>query len=140
VIDMKKFSENTFFWYHLPVILYGIGIFILSSISDLNAPDLGFEPQDKFYHILFYTPFGYFIARSLSRQDYFLKVKEKYWILAVLLGVLYGISDEIHQYYVPGRFSSYWDAVADGLGVCLGVYLYYYRYRIFSFFSPGNQK
>ena len=133
---MKKFSEYTFIWYHLPVILYGIGIFILSSIPDINAPDLGFEPQDKLYHILFYTPFGYFIARSLSRQNYFIKVKQKYLILAVLLGVLYGISDEIHQYYVPGRYSSFWDAVADGLGVCLGVYLYHYRFRIITFFSP----
>lgn len=138
--ETKKSSANTFLWYHLPVILYGIGIFILSSISDLNAPDLGFDPQDKFYHFMFYTPFGYFLGRSLSSQNYFLKVKEKYWILAVIFGLLYGISDEIHQYYVPGRIMSLWDAVANGLGICLGVYLYHHRSRIFAFFLRKDQK
>jgi VanZ family protein len=137
---LKQISRKSFIWYHLPAILYGIGIFTLSAISGINAPDLGFDPQDKLYHILFYTPFGYFLGRSLSSQNYFTKVKEKYWIFAILFGVLYGISDEIHQYYVPGRTMSIWDAFADGLGICLGVYLYHYRSRIFSFFSPGDPK
>jgi len=140
VTDLKKSAVYPFAWCHLPVILYGIGIFILSSISDLNAPDLGFDPQDKFYHLIFYAPFGYFLGRSLSSQDYFLKVKKNYWILAVLLGVLYGISDEIHQYYVPGRIMSFWDTVADGLGICLGVYLYHNRSRIYSFLLRKDRR
>ena len=37
-----------------------------------------------------------------------------------ILGTLYGFSDELHQYFVPGRFSDWRDAVADAVGVALG--------------------
>jgi VanZ family protein len=94
---------------------------------------LGFEPQDKFYHFIFYTPFGYLLGRSFWNQNHYPKVKLSYWIYAISIGVLYGISDEIHQYFVPGRFMSIWDIVANGLGICFGVFLFYHRSRLFSF-------
>src|SRR5690606_15800676 len=40
-----------------------------------------------------------------------------------LLAVLYGISDEIHQSFVPGRFPDLWDLVADSAGALLGAWL-----------------
>lgn len=42
-------------------------------------------------------------------------------IIVVLLCVLFGISDEFHQSFIPGRFVSFWDVVADGLGAVLVV-------------------
>jgi VanZ family protein len=33
---------------------------------------------------------------------------------------LYGITDEIHQYYVPGRVASIGDIAADCIGAFLG--------------------
>ncbi len=44
--------------------------------------------------------------------------------LAVALGVLYGASDELHQWFVPGRNPDVRDWVADALGVLAGVFLY----------------
>jgi len=43
---------------------------------------------------------------------------------AASLSILYGISDEIHQYFVPFRYSSVMDVVADGLGASLGISIY----------------
>lgn len=40
-----------------------------------------------------------------------------------LLAVLYGISDEIHQSFVPGRFPDLWDLVADSVGALVGAWL-----------------
>ena len=37
--------------------------------------------------------------------------------------VSFGISDEIHQSFVPGRSPDLWDLVADSLGALLGAYL-----------------
>lgn len=127
--------QSTFLRIHLPVLLYMGSIFILSSIPTLRPPDLGFEPQDKFYHFVFYAPFGYFVARSFSEQLLLPTVRGKYWFYSILFGVVYGISDEIHQYFVPGRIMSVWDMVADGLGVCLGVILFRYRIEFLTFFS-----
>lgn len=47
------------------------------------------------------------------------------WVLATL----YGISDEIHQAFVPGRFPSLGDLVADALGAALGAWLVAYLVR-----------
>lgn len=40
--------------------------------------------------------------------------------LSFVLGFLYGFSDELHQYFVPGRNPSAADLLVDGLGVFLG--------------------
>lgn len=43
---------------------------------------------------------------------------------AMAIGVLYALSDEIHQYFVPGRASRLSDVLIDSVGVFLGVCLY----------------
>jgi VanZ family protein len=45
-------------------------------------------------------------------------------ILSVLLSSLYGMSDEIHQYFVPYRDADLMDVLADMLGGLMGVYIY----------------
>lgn len=45
-------------------------------------------------------------------------------ILSVLLSSLYGISDEIHQHFVPFRTADPMDVLADILGSIAGVYIY----------------
>ena len=42
-------------------------------------------------------------------------------IVVVLFCITYGISDEYHQSFIPGRFDSVWDVVADGFGALLVV-------------------
>jgi VanZ family protein len=37
--------------------------------------------------------------------------------LAGAISFLYAVSDEVHQSYVPGRFSDPWDVVVDSLGI-----------------------
>ena len=41
-------------------------------------------------------------------------------VLLILLGLLYGVSDELHQRFVPGRNSSLADLAADGIGTVVG--------------------
>ncbi len=36
--------------------------------------------------------------------------------MAVIFCIVYGIGDEYHQSFIPGRFASFWDVMADGLG------------------------
>lgn len=40
-------------------------------------------------------------------------------LLALGLAVLYAVTDEIHQSFVPGRTPSPWDVVIDGVGAGL---------------------
>ncbi len=47
-------------------------------------------------------------------------------ILSITLSSIYGISDEIHQHYVPYRDADIMDALADIIGSIFGVYSYHY--------------
>ncbi len=46
------------------------------------------------------------------------------FIIAVTLSTLYGLSDEVHQSFTPGRTTSLGDLIADGLGSLIGAVLY----------------
>ena len=46
-------------------------------------------------------------------------------VVVVLFCILFGASDEFHQTFIPARFPSLWDVVADGLGALLIVGLWY---------------
>ncbi len=45
-------------------------------------------------------------------------------LLSALSATLYGISDEIHQSFVPFREADVADVIADTIGAFCGVYLY----------------
>ena len=42
---------------------------------------------------------------------------------ALLVGIAYAFSDEIHQHFVEGRHPALLDVVLDSVGVAIGIYL-----------------
>ncbi|MBN2808368.1 MAG: VanZ family protein [Deltaproteobacteria bacterium] len=105
-----------------PFLLYCLLIFWLSAQSDLTRLS-PFAVPDKIAHLLEYAGFGFLLLRLLS----FVKpdrpiVQHLIWVLTAAL--LYGLSDEIHQYFVPGREFSWMDLAADGAGGYLGARLW----------------
>lgn len=78
--------------------------------------------NDKTIHFLVYSLLAYFISRALHLSFEF--KKNKIFYLAVFLVSLYGLIDEIHQYFIPGRSCSFGDWVADTLGAMIGAYFY----------------
>lgn len=51
------------------------------------------------------------------------------WLVVVLV-VLYGLLDEFHQYFVPGRTVDIYDALADAAGALLGAWSMYFLVRV----------
>lgn len=49
--------------------------------------------------------------------------------LSLLMTGLYGVSDEVHQSFVPGRSASVYDALADVAGAGIVCGLWYWRQR-----------
>jgi len=113
---------KNFIYYWLPVILYCIAIYIQSDFpSSEHIPT--FEFSDKVLHFLAYAVMGVLFYRAYQT----LRLKENLRLLILLSIVsasLYGISDEIHQYFVPYRDASIFDVIANILGAICGVYLY----------------
>jgi VanZ family protein len=92
-------------------------IFALSSTPDL--PSLPGGMSDKSAHALAYAGLGFLLVRALA-GGLGRPVSPGAALLAVALGVAYGLSDEFHQLFVPGRQFDVGDLAADGLGVAAG--------------------
>ena len=76
---------------------------------------------DKLIHISIFFVFGLFVYRALGlgkREPMFLWYRG---LLTILIVMAYGILDEYHQRFVPGRSPDLWDATADTFGGILSV-------------------
>ena len=111
-----------FFSRWLPLIIYCLIIFIQSSQPSYeHLPDFKFS--DKLLHISAYALLGILFFRSF--QTLRIKTNSRLLILfSIVSASMYGISDEIHQYFVPFREAEILDVLADALGAACGVYLY----------------
>lgn len=98
-------------------------IFWASSHSRVAAPDLGFANIDKVAHFFVYGLLATLTVR-LGRSG------RAAWF-ALLAVSAFGVTDEFHQSFVPGRSCSAADWVADTLGAALavGCYAGWERYR-----------
>ena len=100
-----------------------LALFIQSSIGQLELPDFGIDWFDKILHFVIFGILGILTARGfIHSSSQFLK--KKYYVLGILITVLYGVTDEIHQYFVPGRDASLLDLLADILGIILFMRIY----------------
>lgn len=113
--------------YQLPMLMYMLLIFWISSLSRISTPDLGFQTQDKLYHFFFYAIFGYLIGRAFYYQKKAPFLHVHYFILGIIFGAVYALSDEFHQNFVIGREMSMGDFIADTLGVIAGIFIYKMR-------------
>ena len=102
----------------LPVILCMGAIFYTSSIPGEDIPS-AFPFQDIVYHLVIYLILAYFFARAL-KKTYFNIGTFSLIIFTLLFGVLYGMSDEIHQSFVSFRSVSGLDVFIDGIGSFVG--------------------
>ena len=60
--------------------------------------------------------------------------------LALLIGVIYAVFDEIHQVFVPGRAGKVTDVAIDTLGVISGIYFVIFFIRIKKQFTLKNMQ
>ena len=99
-----------------PVALHMLFIFWLSSIS--RPPDLPSGVSDKGAHALLYAGLGALLVRARAggwRRPVTLGTA----VAAVVVATLYGVGDEMHQYFVPLRQVELRDILADAIGAAL---------------------
>ena len=106
----------------LPLIAYCLIIFIQSSLAAYERlPDFRFS--DKFLHFGAYALLGILFFRAF--QTLRINTNVRLLILfSITAATLYGISDEIHQYFVPFRDADFLDVAANTLGAACGVFLF----------------
>jgi VanZ family protein len=122
-------------WYYwLLTALYCSGIFYLSSKNHIDSPGLfDFPGADKVVHGVEYGMLAALVSVGIRRSNKTVRA-------AVLLGApwvfaaLYGITDEFHQWFVPGRSCDILDWLADTSGAGLvSWFLCYWVWRVRDF-------
>ncbi len=106
---------------------WAVLIFLLSSRPASSFEDAGdtvdFLPAAEFFaHVFLYFVLAALVHASL--RIYLPKRKRLLAVDTVIFSLLYGVSDEFHQAFVPGRSVSGVDIVADVLGAVLAVTLW----------------
>ncbi|HLA08293.1 MAG TPA: VanZ family protein [Anaerolineales bacterium] len=103
----------------IPAVLTMGLIFWISSQPSSELPDLGWVDfiVKKSGHVFEYAvlSIGYWYAYGF---------KDDRRGIAWLFAILYAMTDEFHQSFVPGRIPSLWDVlIFDHVGVLLGLWL-----------------
>lgn len=104
-------------------------IFTASSLPARDIPSI-FSFQDVVFHAIIYALLGAVLLRALffSLNDAGIPAL---LLLSVLAATVYGISDEFHQYFVPGRCASGWDVFIDMIGSSCGAAVAAFFYRTY---------
>lgn len=99
--------------------IYCALLFHLSAQPGWTIPEY-FEYHDKVIHLGAYAILGLFAWRSFR---HFVQKRSLLVFCCAGFSGLYGLSDEIHQFYVPGRFADPFDLIADFIGAMTSVLL-----------------
>lgn len=101
-------------------------IFAFSSIPTLPKAEIIWWDfvLKKTAHIIEYGIFYFLLWRAFRYEP-------KRWLLVFLICILYALSDEFHQSFVPGRTSKLTDVGFDTFGMLLS-------YEIYQHFRPRH--
>ena len=101
-------------------------IYLLSAQPGDSLPLPQLPGIDKLAHLAIYgiLALSILFALNSSRKKHDVK---KIVLLTVGCCLVYGITDEVHQAFVPGRYPSLLDLLADFLGACLVCLFYLFR-------------
>jgi len=72
----------------------------------------------KLAHVAIFLALGFGLRICMES---WLGKKKLLWLWATIIGILYAVSDEVHQMMVPGRSGSLEDVLLDSAGVLAGV-------------------
>ena len=101
-------------------LLYMAAIFSISAQSNPPLP-YGISGGDFILHMAEYSILGLLLSWTLVNSG----VMRRNALYVFLMGLFYGMTDELHQYFVPQRTASLLDLTADGIGSLLGSYSFH---------------
>lgn len=111
-------NDRNIFKYWFPPILWGLVIFSFSSYP------VGFSTEfywkdfiiKKTAHIIEYGILATLLYRAMINSE--LEKKKAMWF-SILIAFLYGLTDEFHQSFTPGRESRMRDVIIDTIGASI---------------------
>lgn len=118
----EKIFEKYPFFRVIPGVLMMAILFRLSASPSTGAGWL-VPPFDKIAHGTAYAVLAFCLSLWWNQAKW-LKKKWLWFVVTLAIASLYGVSDEFHQSFVPGRCMDVFDWVADTIGALVGVSAY----------------
>jgi VanZ family protein len=113
----KNERNLLFFW--LPPLIWAAVLFIESATAvPPQVLDLGGLPHwDKVLHFGLYALLALLLLRALRQETRLPWIRAA--VGAFVLASCYGATDELHQWFTPGRSMDFWDWTADTAGAAI---------------------
>lgn len=112
-------EKNHKYLLNIPLIIYWIILFILTSLPSSEAITIGVN--DKIEHFGAYGLLSGILYLNLHFQQKFNFLKKFPAVFTILIASFYGLLDELHQLFVPGRSADVLDWIADFSGAVIAV-------------------
>ena len=108
-----------FLRYQFPVYLWSGLIFASSAIPTKYYPGVDYAWVPKVVHVLFFFFLGFFLNRAFRHQQTSSLLARWSLPMSILVCLTFGILDEVHQMFVPGRHPRISDVLLDVSGATL---------------------
>ncbi len=122
----RRATIRNLVWYWLPPLAWMGVIFFSSAQPDLPSPPgpLLDTLLKKSGHFVVYAMLAFLWYRALSRGG---MTDRAALGLAFAIAVMYGMSDEFHQSFVPGRHPGLSDVLIDAIGAATAIWVIGWR-------------
>lgn len=105
--------------YWLPPILWGLIIFSFSSLQVGSSNEIYWKDFlfKKTAHVIEYAILAILLYRAMINSEV---SKKKAFLISIAVASLYGLTDEFHQSFTPGREPKIRDVFIDTIGGSIG--------------------
>ena len=120
---------------YLPPIIWASLIFFLSNQNDLPGvptPVLDLIIKQS-AHVFVYGVLHFLIQRAIQLTTPKNQKKALFTLAPIVLTLIYALTDEYHQSFIPGREATWIDIGFDTLGIMISHYLTHRQKQIHSF-------
>ena len=117
---MRAMAKLLRFW--LPPIVWALFIFFFSTLPTIETTEIYWQDfiVKKLAHMIEYGILAVLLYRALVGSGH---SKKNAGLLAILIALVYGATDEYHQSFTPGREPKVRDVVFDTAGAILAIYI-----------------
>ncbi len=115
----KYLEKNHKYLVNIPLIIYWLILFILTSLPSSKSITIGVS--DKIEHFGAYALLSGILYLNLYFQKKFELLNKYPATFTILIASFYGLLDELHQLFVPGRSAEFLDWFADTSGAIIAV-------------------
>lgn len=113
------------FIFLVPSMICSFAIFVTSHQPNLQLDYTGFSFEDKLWHFIAYACLGssvYYAIFKISKRTN----RIRQILYSLIICSLFALSDEVHQYFIPGRMFEFGDIIADIMGAFTAIIIFSY--------------